>query len=509
MFPIRCSRFGIVLLALLSLAMAWTAQADSPATKPADASDRPLSRTAQLRRDAACIQASIQSVGDWEACSKLLDPWRAGLAERLRNAPKPRRGQSFIASDAPLTGQPGWLLSARRAKQLLHDAASPSTDQLGLRRQKLFYQAALAFHRHLADQGIDLLVVPVPDKSDVYPHHLAKLPDSAPTVMLQSKRVYLELIRAGVEVVDLEPAFGAAARQADDGAPLYMRRDTHWAPTAARLAAREVARRLARYGSIVAAGKGDPQFRVKEGLTVRHLGDLEINARRAGLKPQHPHEQYRLPGIVETNGKPVWRAKSSPVLVLGDSYSVFPYDGSHSFWGYLSAELSLRTACVDRPGGAAHLAHRFDDLPARQRRDARVVVWLFTNCSIYEQDFRPPRKARQSEQPSLTAEITLTDAPPAIDPDKLAYADALLARTARIDRVIEGKSPGQDVLVVLPAVTDRKLLPAARLGKGRKLRVQLRWAIPTGQAAWMLIDETEAYELHPWFVADARPLEAD
>lgn len=508
MSPIRCHRVVVALVAVLPLAMARTAPADLPATRPAQDADRPLARTTQLRRDAARLQASIQTVGDWQACSKLLAPWRAALAERLSNAPKPKRGQQFIASDAPLQGEPGWLISARRATQLLHDAASPSYDQLGLRRQKLFYEAALALHRHLASQGIDLLIVPVPDKSDVYPHHLATLPDGAPTVMLQSKRVYLQLIRAGVEVVDLEPAFRAAARQAKDDAPLYMRRDTHWAPPAARLAAREVARRLARYEKIREAGKGDPQFRVKDGLPVRRLGDLEINWRRAGLKPDHPHEQYRLPGIVETNGKPVWRAKSSPVLVLGDSYSVFPYDGSHSFWGYLLAELSLRVANVDRPGGAAHLAHRFDDLSGHQRRDARVVVWLFTNCSIYEQDFRPPRKARQAEQPSLAAEVTLTDAPPAIAPDKLAYDDALLARTARVDRVIEGKDPGKDVLLVIPAVRNRKLLPAARFAKGAKFRVRLQWAIPTGQAAWMLIDETEAYELHPWFVADAQPVEA-
>lgn len=468
----------------------------------------PLSRAAQIHADSRRIEQQILEIGTWEQYADGLAPFRAAVQRRLDERPKPARGAAFIAKDAPLTGTDGRLLSARRAEQLIHDTQAPSEDELGNRRYRLFYEAAVGLHRYLAGRGIDLMVVPVPDKSDIYPADLAPLPREGMTVQLQSKRVYLELMRAGVEVVDLEPALRRAAANESEKARTYMLRDTHWAPPACRIAAAEIGRRLARYDFVREARAREPRFRLRENMVMKKpwAGDLGENWKRAGNK-RLPGERYRLAGTVTHHGKGVPQDKRSPVLVLGDSYAVYPYDAHMAVWAHLAREINLPVAVRDKAGGASWQARNIDRTGATDK-GRRVVVWLFTNCSLYEQDFRPPSPARQAPGTGTrTAEITLEASPPKVDPAAVAYPNVLVTLPARVNRVIDGEADAEAVLVVLPLVRDRKLTDAARLAKGARLRVELAPTIPRAEATWMMLDETDRVDLRPYYVAGLEAIE--
>jgi SGNH hydrolase-like domain, acetyltransferase AlgX len=103
------------------------------------------------------------------------------------------------------------------------------------------YWTSLA--RDLRNQGLELVVLLVPDKHTVY-HELLRTP-LAPSARPGERMDRLErALRAeGVSVVNLRPAFTAAAPPLlTRGEYLYWRDDTHWNPRGVRLAAEEIAR---------------------------------------------------------------------------------------------------------------------------------------------------------------------------------------------------------------------------------------------------------------------------
>ncbi len=473
--------------------------------RQADANDA-VSRDRQVRRDIAALQKQIAAAGGWRQASDRLKRWRAGVARRLDNRPTPARGKSFIARDAPLAGTAGRLISARRTEQLLHDANVPSTDRLGLQRYEQFRKTTLALHRLLASRGIDLIVVPVPDKGDIYPGDLAELPDANATVQLQSKRTYLQLMRAGVEVVDMEPALRKAAAAEKKNDPVYMLRDTHWAPRGMRIAAKELARRLKRYEAVAHAGLQKDRFELKP-ATLDRVGDLAKNWTAAGKKA-FPPERYRLPGVCRAgSGKAAWTDRDSPVLVLGDSYAVFPYDGRLSFWAWLSRETNLPVAAENKAGGASWQAKNISRTGALKKR-RRVVIWLLTNCSLYEQEFKPPREASgvAADRKGFTAEIVLAASPPKVDPETLDYPDALVTLPARVSRVVQGRYDSDEVLVVFPLIEARKITSAGSLKKGSRLRAKLQPDVPDDRATWMMLDDTDRFDLPALYATDFGPV---
>jgi len=106
-------------------------------------------------------------------------------------------------------------------------------------------QAIARYRDQLKERGIELLLVPIPDKASVYPDRLTrrvvgKFQDfRSPTEGLLDG-----LKRSGVESVDLFHLFREARRESGDATDLYLAHDTHWTPAGARLAAEAVTRKL-------------------------------------------------------------------------------------------------------------------------------------------------------------------------------------------------------------------------------------------------------------------------
>src|SRR5205085_2844917 len=104
-----------------------------------------------------------------------------------------------------------------------------------------------------------------------FPEELAKLVqdlektnDAAPML----HRFYQELRAAGIDVLDLEPVFGA--NEEDNRYPVYCRTDSHWSGTGCVLAARTISDKLRRK---ITAPTPAMEF-VSEWKEVQITGDL-------------------------------------------------------------------------------------------------------------------------------------------------------------------------------------------------------------------------------------------
>jgi len=179
--------------------------------------------------------------------------------------------------------------------------------------------------------------------------------------------------QAGVTVV--YPA--DAMWRARNGAPLYLKQDTHWTPEGMALAADELLQAL------------DEDLSGATGLTARPMqvacnGDLyDMLGLPDYLRAPLPRQSVAVQQVVDASGRPIDADMQSPVVLLGDSFTNI-YSLADMGWGDhagLGEQLALR---LDRPvdvialndGGVntarGNLARRPDALSGK-----RVVIWQF------------------------------------------------------------------------------------------------------------------------------------
>ncbi len=201
---------------------------------------------AQLRADAIRstgeqIALTIAEAGGWDAWNVALEPFYRELREQCDKADA--TGQGY------LIGPEKSLFTVALTRFAMEHAQG--TEQGGQDiRKTTSYAAIVSLHRQLAARSIDLIVVPIPQKEEVYPRSISL---SAPTdVPLYPQRYrYMEsLLEADVEVVDLLPALVTATSEADT--PLFPKADLHWNNRAMGIASEVLALRLSRYNLIPA-----------------------------------------------------------------------------------------------------------------------------------------------------------------------------------------------------------------------------------------------------------------
>lgn len=251
--------------------------------------------------------------------------------------------------------------------------------------------------RQLRERGIDFLVMPVPPRSAVYPELVAPdftplAPGELPPLLdLELRRFYLELEKNGVEVLDLLPTFLAERvgwgppqdrrRRVPTRERLYMDQDPHWAPYGTRVAGRVLAERIRRYPWFpeVVAAQGTAHVINAEILTKQLGATAQAMVHEDRLSIRHPREIFTRT-LAYIDGE-LWsfEDRSSPILLLGDSY-VIPY------WGFPDAMLRQLRFRLDRI--AVEGAYQTSQLRALKLRGGdplagkRLVVWEFVSFTL-------------------------------------------------------------------------------------------------------------------------------
>jgi hypothetical protein len=341
----------------------------------------PLLATLWLAQDRFRRLAILTALALLPLSAVAQDPAREFLADIARQASSAEQ-----AGRSVLTGNDGWLFFVPELRSLSagpfwgNDATRVSRSAKPENADPL--PAIVDFHRQLQGAGIELLLVPVPAKTAIYPDRLSQTvkPDqtaASPRLDPSQRAFYDVLSRAGMTVVDLAPTF-QAQRDAPPG-PLYCRTDSHWSGRGLALAAQRIAEHVRQRDWLLSLPK---QSFVSETRNVEFTGDLA----RILNEQQPVRETLPLTFVGLTQQDllvPQEPDRNSPVLLIGDSHTLVFHDATLYAKGaglpdHLALQLGIPVDLVGIRGSGAtttriELLRRKDNL-----RGKKLVIWCFS-----------------------------------------------------------------------------------------------------------------------------------
>jgi len=247
--------------------------------------------------------------------------------------------------------------------------------------------AIVAFKKLLAEQGVDLLFVPVPTKAEVLPEKLVGAGAGAAfggkVVNPFQRKLLMELAEKGVETVDLLPLF---LRESESvRATLYQQQDTHWTNRGLELAARAVAERVRRYPWYPPLAAARTKYHTKEAPFTRH-GDL-VSRLPEGERSRFKPEALVGDQVVSPDGTLYEDDPASPVVLLGDSFTgvLQLMDCEHAgVSAHLAKELGTPVDLVMSYGGGPNVRSKLLRRGKAALKEKRLVVWMMTSRDLYD-----------------------------------------------------------------------------------------------------------------------------
>lgn len=244
----------------------------------------------------------------------------------------------------------------------------------------------VAFQKALAARGVDLLFVPVPTKVEIYPERLdPKLSAfSGEIINPYARKFLLALAKAGVEVVDLLPAFLEARQKRPDDL-VFQRQDTHWTDAGLRLAATLIDRRIEQFPWHKELARHSQRFTTKQ-ATFQRFGDLHSRlpeARKARYQP----EQLLGQQVMASDGGLYVDDAESPVVLLGDSFTgVYQLmEPEHAgLSAHMAKDLGYPIDLVMSYGGGPNVRNKLLRRGAEALETKKLVVWVMTARDLYD-----------------------------------------------------------------------------------------------------------------------------
>ncbi|MFO7666954.1 MAG: hypothetical protein R6V76_10075 [Desulfobacterales bacterium] len=255
--------------------------------------------------------------------------------------------------------------------------------------------AIIDFHRQLKKMGIELLMVPVPPKSVIYPDFLSdslaiSREKTPPRIDSETQAFYQLLRKEDIKILDLTSLF-LANRFHREGA-LFCKQDTHWSGNGCVLAARRIREEI----------EGRPWFKkIHRSVYKTAWNSLTIEGdlwRALGDK-SFPREilSVRQVGIESAGAlKSIVPDLKSPVLLVGDSHNLVFHAGDDmqtrgaGLPDQLSMELGFPVDLVAVRGSGATPA-RVNLLRRAQRdpnywKNKKLVIWCFAAREFTQSD---------------------------------------------------------------------------------------------------------------------------
>jgi hypothetical protein len=338
------------------------------------------SRAAAIRSTAESIVRECQrdAGGDWDRWYASLAGFRSDLQTRLDAA---RARQPAFKADPDHA--PNALLRADY-RPPLYDSPDNAAylapmDPAGWAKARPSGPVFMAVSEWLRRRNIDLILVPVPRIAEVYADHIVTGVPSDKIVAPHLRKFFLDLLNAGVEVVDLLPGF-LKARDTDPE-PLYLLTDGHWSDRAQRMAATEIGRRLKRYDVVKAALARPPLFTIAH-ASKRVTGaawDLITPAERTEV--EDAIDATRFTTVTTRGGAPFQEPAESQVVVIGDSFTHYfqlAISVGTGIDALLSKEINIPVSNVSSAGATTAPIKEFLRRP-ELLRNRRVVVWIVTS----------------------------------------------------------------------------------------------------------------------------------
>ena len=349
---------------------------------PATASDVEFispTKAERLERDRLGLQAAIER--------RDALPWTADWLLEVDLFFDPRSESWFETSDAYLPKKPldyelRWSAPADgRELPFYADLEAPNHP----------FACITDFARQLEAQGVELLVVPVPTRLQVYPELILPDPEELelatpfPGLAPGYAEFLLSLNEAGIEVVDLlsllaERRFGLDPKGRSDQA--FLKYNMHWTPRAAQAAACAVHERLTELDRYEPGPLRENRDFVLSGQTLPWAP-----AASRKIPPGTEPEDLFFVRVLSPDGKELKvEDPRSSLLLIGDSYVSHFSAEQASFAEHLFRLTGQRLDVVALQGSGS-LQTR--GTLARRKRDGlfdkRVVVWMFSVVSLVDE----------------------------------------------------------------------------------------------------------------------------
>lgn len=293
--------------------------------------------------------------------------FRDGLAKQMAKLPKE---QNAWAKNEML-----WF--RRNANYLLADKIT-GQDSLHNPLPRL-----LELKKYLDSLNVQLLVVPVPVKEEIYGERLVDGTPADLCVNPAGREFTREMLSAGLDVLDLYPALMAA--KAGDETPRYsyQRYDTHWALPGMLAAMEQLASRVTQYSWYAESGAQPGSLNMQETTTLRE-GDLVAHMPDAE-KSKYPADTLPVMKIFK-GSEPYKGGKNSPILLMGDSFTgVFEsVDQKSGGPGSLLAfATGLDVQVLTSWGGGPGIYHRMKKMK-KDMQSKRLVIYMMTARDFWQ-----------------------------------------------------------------------------------------------------------------------------
>ncbi len=309
--------------------------------------------------------------GSFEAWKKELEPVTSRLKKSLDSLPKEQMG---------LIGKNNWLFFRRSLNAML----APDWDKQTGKENP--FPPLMEFKTILESAEINMLFVPVPMKTEIYPEWLPGGDTSLTGKIINpgERWFVLEAQEQGMEIVDLLPPFLAARKQDKTGKePLYQKDDTHWTTRGMLKAAEILAKRIKEYSWYAELAPKPARFSAKDTVFTR-LGDI-VERLPAEWQIRFPPAQLE-GSRVYAGGVPYKAGKGAPIILIGDSFTgvMESVDFKNGGIGAHLARLTgLDVEVITSWGGGPNVRERYLKARRAQFPETRLVIYLMTARDLY------------------------------------------------------------------------------------------------------------------------------
>ncbi len=238
------------------------------------------------------------------------------------------------------------------------------------------FAAIVDFDRQLRERGLELLVVLLPSRLEIYPELVCELPATGFAGMGEgTQRFVAELARGGVEAISLVAPLVAARFGELPADQVFLRTDPHLTPRGYEVAAMAVAERLAELpsyqrGTLVEGRdfRVEPrEFGYKPGDTLIKRGS-ELEPVRGNALFHCGEQRDQLFDVIDPE---------APIVVLGDSNARLHSATACDFCSQLARFTGQKVDVLKADGGAADQTRRKLGRREPERwKTMKTIVWL-------------------------------------------------------------------------------------------------------------------------------------
>jgi len=287
-------------------------------------------------------------------------------------------------------GRGGWILYSREINYLiagskLGDVASQTSGSSPPEYSDPV-SVIVGFHSQLEQRGVELYVVPVPERPVIYPESILGPGPFANREVIPILHSYLQevlsvLQERGVRVIDLTEVF-LGQREGPDGRTVFSPSETHWTPYGISLAAEVIAAKISQRSLFAAVEKNDFH---QQWMLIEHSGNMYQSYEKQTGTSLRPDEVLVRGVRLETDeGSRRIHLKNpqSPVIVLGDSNTIFWNHLDSALPHHLAYELGFPVDVFGSKGGGANESRLNLVRQIRSEPDyldgKSVVIWCFS-----------------------------------------------------------------------------------------------------------------------------------